>query len=300
MQLTDLPLPLPGLPPPEGSGAHSGKVSTSSHALGWRPLSIERLDLEPSGECSTGGGPRHLILVNLAEGRVRRESNGETVDNEIKPGDVAIYPGNVAVRWTWDTRLSFVTLGLEAGYLNRVARQVFDADPAQLELSIVEGQRDPAITAAAGNLMRELMIADAGSRLYAESTASLLAVHLLRRYARPSRQIKATEVTMAPRAVRQAVSFIHENYPHPVRLEDIAAAANLSLYHLTRVFKKAIGTTPHRYLLQVRVNSARLLLSAGARSLAEVAVAVGFADQSHFTREFKRILGITPGQMQHP
>jgi AraC family transcriptional regulator len=295
MQLTDLPLPLPL---PEAVGSHADGVSASSLALGWRPLNIERCDLEPSGECSTNGGPRHLILVNLAEGRVRRESNGETVDNEIRPGDVAIYPGNVAVRWTWDTRLSFVALGLEAGYLNRVAREVFDADPAQVELSIVEGQRDPAITSAAGNLMRELMIGDAGSRLYAESTASLLAVHLLRRYARPSRPIKPSETAMAPRAVRQAVSFIHENYSRAVRLGDIAAAANLSLYHLTRVFKKAIGTTPHRYLVQVRINSARLLLAAGARSLAEVAVAVGFSDQSHFTREFKRMLGVTPGQLQ--
>jgi AraC family transcriptional regulator len=298
MKLTDLPLPLPGLPLPGAAGAHAESASASSLALGWRPLSIERRDLEPPGECGTGGGPRHLILVNLAAGRVRRESNGETVDSEVRPGDVSIYPGNVAVRWRWDTRLSFVTLGLEAGYLNQVAREVFGADPAQAELSIVEGQRDPAITAAAGNLMRELMIGDAGSRLYAESTASLLAVHLLRRYARPSRPVQATEGTIAPRAVTQALGFIHENYSRALRLEDIAAAANLSLYHLTRVFKKAVGTTPHRYLVQVRIHSARLLLAAGARSLADVAVAVGFADQSHFTREFKRVLGVTPGQLQ--
>jgi AraC family transcriptional regulator len=299
MQLADLPLPIPELPiPPEAGNPHSEKVSASSLPLGWRPLNIERYDLQPPGECSTGGGPMHLILVNLAAGRVHRESNGEAADNEIRPGDVAIYPGNLPVRWAWDTRLSFITLGLEAGYLNRIAREVFDTDPAQVELSIVEGQRDPAITGVAGNLMRELMIGDAGSRLYAESTASLLAVHLLRRYARPSKPIEADKIMMAPRAVTQAVSFIHENYSRTVKLEDIAAAANLSLYHLTRVFKKAIGTTPHRYLVQVRVNSARLLLAAGARSLAEVAVAVGFADQSHFTREFKRMLGVTPGQLQ--
>jgi AraC family transcriptional regulator len=298
MQLTDLPVPLPGRPLPEAAVPRSEKVAASSLALGWPAINVERYELEPSGECSTGGGPSHLILVNLAEGRVRRESGGETVLNQIRPGDVAIYPANLAVRWTWDTRLSFITLGLESDYLNRVAREVFDADAAQVELPVVEGLRDPTISGMAGNLMRELMIGDTGSRLFAESTANLLAVHLLRRYARPEKPIEAIKVAATPRAVTQAVNFIHENYSQAVRLDDIAAAANLSLYHLARVFKKAMGITPHRYLVQVRVNSARQLLAAGARSLAEVAVAVGFADQSHFTREFKRILGVTPGQLQ--
>jgi AraC family transcriptional regulator len=85
-----------------------------------------------------------------------------------------------------------------------------------------------------------------------------------------------------------------------VSLADIAGAAHLSPYHLTRVFKKATGISPHQYLVQVRVNSARSLLTAGAgdRSLAEIAAAVGFADQSHLTRHFKRMLGITPKQLR--
>jgi len=76
--------------------------------------------------------------------------------------------------------------------------------------------------------------------------------------------------------------------------------AHLSTYHLTRVFKKSTGVSPHQYVVQVRVNSARSLLTAGAgnRSLAEIAAAVGFADQSHLTRHFKRVLGVTPKQLR--
>ena len=98
------------------------------------------------------------------------------------------------------------------------------------------------------------------------------------------------------RAVSAAVEFIREHYAHEVTLAEMAKAAGISPFHLTRIFKKAIGMSPHQYLIEVRVHSANALLAAGAEhpSLAEVAAAVGFSDQSHLTRQFKRILGTTP------
>ncbi len=116
----------------------------------------------------------------------------------------------------------------------------------------------------------------------------------------PPRPFEGARISTQPRAVTQAVDFIHDNYAAGLSLSDIAAAVHLSPFHLSRIFKKATGVSPHQYLLQVRVNSARSLLAAGAgdRSLAEVAAAVGFADQSHLTRHFKRILGVTPRQLR--
>jgi AraC family transcriptional regulator len=103
-----------------------------------------------------------------------------------------------------------------------------------------------------------------------------------------------------PRAVTAAVAFIDENYQHDISLGDIAASAHLSPYHFARTFKKSLGVTPHQYLVQVRVNSARSLIASGASagSLAEIASAVGFADQSHLTRHFKRVFGKTPRQLR--
>jgi AraC-like DNA-binding protein len=117
---------------------------------------------------------------------------------------------------------------------------------------------------------------------------------------KPPQSFEADRISTQPRAVTQAVDFIHDNYAGGLSLSDIAAAAHLSPFHLSRIFKKATGVSPHQYLLQVRVNSARALLTAGAgeRSLAEVAAAVGFADQSHLTRHFKRMLGVTPKQLR--
>jgi AraC family transcriptional regulator len=286
--------------PVDAAEVRPESVLVSSRALGWKPLNIERRELEPGGDCLPGGVTEHLIFVSLADGHVIRESGGDITENDLEAGLVSVHPSDTPVRWSWNTRLSFTVMSLEPGYLNKVAQESFAFDPGQVRLKTVEGQRDPVITSIAGALMREVMSGDAGSRLYAESLANLVAVHLLRNYTDHPELIEAEKVNVAPRSVIQAMKYIHDNYPNDVRLADIAGAAHLSPYHLTRVFKKATGVSPHRYLVQVRVNSARSLLTAGAgdRSLAEIASAVGFADQSHLTRHFKRMLGMTPKQLR--
>jgi AraC family transcriptional regulator len=286
--------------PADVADVRPDSVRVSSRPLGWKPLNIERRELEPGGDCLPGGVTEHLIFVSLTDGHVVRESGGDISEKDLEAGLVSIHPSDTPVRWAWDTRLSFTMMSLEQEYLNKVARESFDFDPARVRLKTVEGQRDPVISSIAGALMREVMSGDAGSRLYAESLANLLAVHLLRNYTEHPELIEAEKVSVAPRSVIQAMKYIHENYPSEVSLADIAGAAHLSPYHLTRVFKKATGISPHQYLVQVRVNSARSLLTAGAgdRSLAEIAAAVGFADQSHLTRHFKRMLGITPKQLR--
>ncbi len=71
----------------------------------------------------------------------------------------------------------------------------------------------------------------------------------------PPQSFEADRISTQPRAVTQAVDFIHDNYAAGLSLSDIAAAAHLSPFHLSRIFKKATGVSPHQYLLQVRVNS---------------------------------------------
>ena len=96
------------------------------------------------------------------------------------------------------------------------------------------------------------------------------------------------------------MQYIQAHFAEDVGLADIANAASVSPYHLSRLFKQVTGVSPHQYLIGVRVNNARELLSAGAgrRSLADVAEAVGFADQSHLTRHVKRLLGVTPRELR--
>ena len=75
----------------------------------------------------------------------------------------------------------------------------------------------------------------------------------------------------------------------------MAAVAGLSPYHFIRVFGRHTGLPPYAYLIQVRIRRARVLLEEG-QTVAAAACAVGFADQSHLTRHFKRLTGIAPGK----
>ena len=104
--------------------------------------------------------------------------------------------------------------------------------------------------------------------------------------------------TLPARPLRPEVGrtrrIIQDRFAQNVSLGELAKAVGLSKFHLLRVFRDQMGTTPHAYQLQLRIARAREMLDARA-SAAEVALACGFADQAHFTRAFKRIVGYTPG-----
>jgi len=88
--------------------------------------------------------------------------------------------------------------------------------------------------------------------------------------------------------------IIQDRFAQTLSLGELAAEVGLSKFHLLRLFRQEVGTTPHAYQLHLRISRARELLDTHA-SPAEVALACGFADQAHFTRAFKRIVGYTPG-----
>ena len=80
-----------------------------------------------------------------------------------------------------------------------------------------------------------------------------------------------------------------------ISLDELATHAELSRFHFVRAFKRHTGFTPHAFQIRLRLERARALLTSGV-SPAETAVSVGFADQSHFTRHFKRLFRMTPGE----
>lgn len=103
----------------------------------------------------------------------------------------------------------------------------------------------------------------------------------------------------APRRERQAVArardFLEDNYREDITLHRLAEIAGLSTYHFHRVFQQEMGLPPHTFLRHVRLYRAKEMLARGVPA-GRAAVEVGFFDQAHFTRHFKRLVGITPGQ----
>jgi AraC family transcriptional regulator len=99
--------------------------------------------------------------------------------------------------------------------------------------------------------------------------------------------------------LNSVIEYIMENLDNSPTLEQMATVAHLSPYHFARQFKTTTGQPPHQYVICRRVERARQLLEGkGDVSLCEVALRVGFLDQSQFSFHFKRIVGVTPGQFR--
>ena len=98
----------------------------------------------------------------------------------------------------------------------------------------------------------------------------------------------------SPHALHRVRDFIDAHFAEPVCLADLAFVAEMSAFYLIRKFRRYYGVPPHRYLDLVRVQRAKLMLQQGAR-ISDTAFAAGFSDQSHLTRRFKRVVGVTPG-----
>jgi AraC-like DNA-binding protein len=133
--------------------------------------------------------------------------------------------------------------------------------------------------------------AERGDRLSASTLTRAALVRLLRRHARDP---GAPPASASSRAAATARDILHERLVDPPRLEELAAAVGAAPFGLLRAFRAAYGLPPHAYLNQVRVLRARRLLLDGIAP-GEVAATVGFADQSHLARHFKRHTGVPPG-----
>jgi len=135
-------------------------------------------------------------------------------------------------------------------------------------------------------------VAQAASQLEQNSILLLLLTQLISRYAQARPIIRSLKA--ARPAVLRVRDFLQVHYADDVALEQLADLAQLSRFHLCRVFRKEMGVSPHVYQRQVRIDRAKALLTR-RRPIAEVASETGFYDQTHFNWHFKRLVGVTPG-----
>ena len=152
---------------------------------------------------------------------------------------------------------------------------------------------------AAALLLSAHRAAESGDALAASSLTRLLLAHLLRRYARAGGTAAAGTAPPAAGAltVLRARDLLATRLTDPPTLEDLAAELGAAPFPLLRAFKRRYGLPPHSWLTQYRVDRARVLLD-GGEPPAAVAAAVGFVDQAHLSRHFRRVHGVPPGAYQ--
>jgi len=103
---------------------------------------------------------------------------------------------------------------------------------------------------------------------------------------------------LPPATLGRIRDYVDANLEQTIDVASLAATAHLSVYHFARSFRQSEGITPHAFILERRVAKARELLASTRLPLSEIALKVGFADQSHFARRFRQAVGVSPGQFR--
>jgi AraC family transcriptional regulator len=222
------------------------------------------------------------------------------LDRPLPTGSVVVVPAESSVQVRWQGIQDFIVIYLEPSLVGRVATESFEFDSTRTVVPAFYSLSAPALRSVMLAVYEELRGGrDDGVQLLVESLANVLCVHLIRHITGPHRLPAATDGVLPRRKLNTVIEYIMENLEGNPTLEQMAALVHLSPYHFARQFKATTGLPPHRYLIARRVERAQHLLQADDEvGLGEVALRVGFSDQSKFSFHFKRITGVTPGQFR--
>jgi AraC family transcriptional regulator len=247
---------------------------------------------ERSVQVDLGAAAARLsVVIEEVGGRFVIESDGGG-----QPAPLSVVPAGVAARGRGDgvRFVRHLVLAFDAASL---ARMIDD----EIDLASVLRMRpmflDPGIMHLAQLLAEECESDQPHSRLYGDNLSMALLLALSRLTApRPSRPIRQGQ--LAPWQLRRVTDYLAAHLAEDVPLQTLSDLVKLSRSYFSRAFKISTGFAPHQWLLQARIGRAKQLLLETDRPLAQIAIDVGFADQAHFTRTFRREAGESPGAWQ--
>jgi AraC family transcriptional regulator len=271
------------------------RVVLSSVGTEWNDVVVEQHH-SPSLEAADVMYKQHVIILNIGhsttwefkkEGRFRRFLKAR--------GAISFYPSHQPfsgrLKIERGVFANFLWLALDPAFVSRVAEGL-ELDSGRIELVERRRSTDPTLRHIAMALRAGVRSGDALDRMYGEALSTALAVHLLRKYGAvvlgPKRGGLPREKLM------RALEYIQDQLDRELTVSGIAQTVCLSPYHFTRLFKESTGQSPYQYVVEARVRKAKELLTTGKFTISEVAYHVGFVDQSHLTRHFKRVFGLPP------
>ncbi|MGG6237474.1 helix-turn-helix domain-containing protein [Nodosilinea sp. AN01ver1] len=209
-------------------------------------------------------------------------------------GDLLITPVNTTLVTQSEGVVEMVQIRLQDAFLRQVAAETLGQNEDRVELMQAFQTRDPQIEAIARMLQAELRQAAAGSRLYVDSLANVLAVHLLRQHATARSPLPTYPGGLPPRQLRQVLDYLDAHLATEITLATLAELVDISPFHFSRLFKQSLGVSPYQYLLQQRIERAKRLLKQTDQPITTIALACGFNSHSHLGRKFRQLTGMTP------
>jgi AraC family transcriptional regulator len=204
-------------------------------------------------------------------------------------------PAYVNHALAWGHNAEFMMLCIEPDTFTQSLNEIVDSNPIDLIPQFTKP--DVLINQFGLALKADLETGMSASRLYTDAISNALLMHLFQFYStRKNVSEYAGKLTKAQ--LEQVVSYIHEYLERDISLAELAAIVQMGSRHFSRLFKQSTGLSPYQYLIKCRVDKAKELLQQRGSSISATAQVVGFANQSHLNRHFRRWLGVSPRTVQ--
>lgn len=232
------------------------------------------------------------ILLNRNSKCTRWVEGTQQETSILKYGSISVIPTQAPHWHRWENDLNILIFNISPKLLQQNYLELFNSTTININPKF--NFHDPLILQLGLALWKELRCQSYNDKLYGDSMANAIVVHLLRNISTQKKKIAVYSGGLVPNKLKLVTDYINDNLEQNLSLGELASCAQLSQYHFSRAFKKSQGISPHQYVIQQRVEKAKQLIKENKMSTAEIAIACGFANQSHLHRHFKHMTGVTP------
>jgi AraC family transcriptional regulator len=274
----------------------------SSVAVNWQGLYIA-YDYFLAGQTPNICAKQHAIAIFVdlsAPAQVERQIDGQLRREQVLQGDIVLVPANVWHRVGSKHSGGAVVISLEPNQFVQTIDESVERE--NVELVPHFATPDPLLyhlgLVLKQSLEQALTDGPRMGQLYADAMINALTVHLFQHYSIRKQMLPIYRGGLSHAKLQLVLDYIATHLDQNLSLGELSAIAGISTHYFSQLFKQSTGKAPHQYVLQQRIEKAKELLASKQYSIAEVASRVGFVDQSHLHRHFKRLVGITPRAYQ--
>lgn len=252
----------------------------------------------PPGLFDSPVDERHVLCLHLGAPVPVSYRAGKAERQGVRlHGQFCVVPGGSSTRWTMSRPATSLLLRLAPAHMRDTAEDM-GLGSSGFDLAPSIHIRDPQIERIGWMMQAEDHAAYPGGRLFADSLASALAVRLIALQSRGRAASPAPARALPAWRLRHVIEYVDAHLDQDLTLAELAAVAQFSQSHFKALFKQAVGMPVHRFVLERRVERARLRLLEGHSSITEIALEAGFAHPSHMARCMRRLLGLSPSQIR--
>jgi AraC family transcriptional regulator len=263
---------------------------------GWQSLYAAKFREAPLRTDEDAIGHPSLIYHIAHPTRVLRKIAGARQEHSlIGPGRFCLTPGEASAYWQHSGNPEILQLYLRHSVLENAIEEMYGRDGTSVALVPRFAITDPLLEQLAFAVIHALHDGGVEDRLYVETIAQLIGVHLARKHSTLSRiRAEPPPDGLSRARIRRLLEYIEQHLGEDLSLAAMAAEVDLSPLYLVRAFRSTVGQSPHQYVVARRVELARRMLCDTETPIAEIALATGFSSQSHLSNWFRRIVGVSP------